>query len=215
MHVPDGFLSPQTYGPAYGVAVGCWAYGLQRLRRTLSEETIPRLAVLTALAFVLMAIAIPLPGGTSAHAGGVALLAVLFGVWPTFLAISLVLLLQAVLLGEGGITTLPVNALAMGLGGGAAARAGYVALRRLNETAALATAGWLSAVVPALLTATVLGVQPLIARDAAGEPLFFPYGLRTVLPALVIPHLVLGIGEGVLTVLVVRIVRRLDGGGTP
>jgi cobalt/nickel transport system permease protein len=210
VHVPDGFLSPQTYGPAYAVATGCWALGLRRLRRRLDEQTIPRLAVLTALAFALMAVAIPLPGGTSVHGSGIALLAVLFGVWPTFMALSLVLLMQAVLFGEGGVTALPVNALAMGLAGAATARAVHRLVRPASETAALFLAGWLSVVVASILVATVLGIQPLIARDAAGDPLFFPFGLGTVLPAVVVPHLLLGIGEGILTVLVVRIVRRLD-----
>ena len=76
MHIPDGFISPRFFVPAYAVAAGCWACAVRRLRRDLPEEAIPRLAVLTALAFVLMMVAIPLPGGTSVHATGVALLAV-------------------------------------------------------------------------------------------------------------------------------------------
>ena len=117
MHIPDGFIAPQVYLPAYGVAAGLWTYGLRRLRAVLREETIPRLAVLTAFCFVVTMVMLPLPGGTSVHATGIALLALLFGVWTAFVAFSIVLLLQALLFGAGGVTALAVNALAMGMVG--------------------------------------------------------------------------------------------------
>jgi cobalt/nickel transport system permease protein len=208
MHIPDGFIAPQMYLPAYGVAGGLWAWGLRRLRSTLQEETIPRLAVLTAFSFVAMTVMIPLPGGTSAHATGVAVLAVLFGIWTTFVAVSLVLLLQVLLLGAGGVTTLPLNALAMGLVGASAAWYAYRMLRPIHEGFALVAAGWLSVNLPALLIAVALGLQPLIARAPDGHPLFFPFGLSITLPAVMVPHTVIGIGEGLLTVLVVRFAGR-------
>ncbi len=208
MHIPDGFLSPQTYLPAYALAIGAWTYAARRLRRSLDETLLPRLAVLSALGFVLMSIMLPLPGGTSVHASGIGILAVVFGPWISFAAISLVLLLQALVFGAGGITVLPVNALAMGLAGSAAACLGYRVLRPVGERAALFAAGWLATVIPALILAVILGAQPSIAHDAAGQPLFFPFGLSVTLPALVIPNALLGIGEGLLTVLVVGFLRR-------
>jgi len=208
MHIPDGFIAPQMYLPAYGVAAGFWSYALRRLRARLEEELIPRLAVLTAFCFVAMTVMIPLPGGTSAHITGVAILALLFGVWTAFLAVSLVLLLQAFLLGAGGVTSLPVNALAMGLVGASAAWVGYRLMRSFHEGAALVAAGWLSVNVPALLIALALGLQPVIAHAADGQPLFFPFGPSITIPAVMLPHAVIGIGEGVITLLVVRFVRR-------
>jgi cobalt/nickel transport system permease protein len=212
VHVPDGFLSPQTFLPAYALAGGAWAYAARRLRRRLDDALLPRLAVLSAAAFVLMTVMLPLPGGTSAHASGIGILAVLFGPWTTFAAVSLVLVLQALVFGAGGVTVLPVNALAMGLAGSAAGCLGYRLLEHLDERLALFTAGWLATVVPAGLIATVLGLQPLIARSPEGQPLFFPFGLSISLPAVVGPHVLLGVGEGLLTVLVVRYLRRRRGG---
>jgi cobalt/nickel transport system permease protein len=177
------------------------------LQRRLDETLLPRLAVLTALGFVLMSVMLPLPGGTSVHASGIGILAVVFGPWITFAAVSLVLLLQALVFGAGGITVLPVNALAMGLAGSAAACLGYRLLHRIDERAGLFAAGWLASVVPALLIALVLGVQPAIAHAVEGQPLFFPFGPSVTLPALVLPHVVLGVGEGLLTILVVRFLR--------
>ena len=100
MHIPDGFIAPQMYLPLYAVAVPVWAYALRRVRAVLDERGIPLLAVVTALAFVLSMIAIPLPGGTTVHATGIGLLAVLFGVWTAFASLSLVFLMQALLFGR-------------------------------------------------------------------------------------------------------------------
>jgi cobalt/nickel transport system permease protein len=208
MHIPDGFIAPQMYLPAYGVATGLWAYGLRRLRRALREEAIPQLAVLTAFCFVVMMVMLPLPGGTSAHATGVALLALLFGVWTAFISVSVVLLLQALLFGAGGVTALPVNALAMGMIGAAVAWYAYRSLRRVHEGFALVAAGWLSINASALVMALALGLQPVIAHAEDGQPLFFPFGLSVTLPAVMIPHAVIGVGEGALTLLMWRFVRR-------
>jgi len=209
LHIPDGFLAPQVYLPATAVAAGFWTLALRRIRRELRESTLPYLAVMTALAFVLNSISLPVIGGTTVHASGVAMLAVCFGPWMAFACISLVLLLQAFLFGAGGITSLPVNALAMGLAGGFLAWAVFRVLRRRALTAALLSAGWVAAVGPALIVAVALGVQPAIAHTAEGEPLFFPFGLSVTLPAILIPHALLGVAEGVLTLMAYRLALRM------
>lgn len=209
MHIPDGFISPQTYLPAYAVCAGLWWVALRRVRARLDADTLPFLATLTALSFVLMTIALPLPGGTTAHAAGIALLAVNFGVWTAFVAVSLVLAMQALLFGAGGITALPVNALAMGLFGALSAWLAWQGLRHVHARAALFLAGWLSVALPAVLAALVLGVQPLLAQDAQGRPLFFPFDLSITLPAVLIPHALLGLGEGLLTALGYHYLTRL------
>lgn len=211
MHIPDGFIAPQLYLPLYAVAVPVWAYALRQVRCSLDERGIPLLAVVTALAFVLSMIAIPLPGGTTVHATGIGLLAVLFGVWTAFVSLSLVFLMQALLFGDGGITALPLNALAMGLAGSSVAVGVYRLLKAHNERLAVFLAAALAVLVAALLVALALGLQPLIAHRPDGTPLFFPFGLRITLPAVVLPHLVVAIGEGVLTVLMVGFVTRLRG----
>jgi cobalt/nickel transport system permease protein len=204
MHIPDGFLSPQTYLPAYAVAAGAWAWAAHGLRNRLDETTVPRLAMLTALAYGLGLVMVPVPGGTSGHMLGVALLALIFGIRLAFLAYSLVLLLQALLFGAGGVTALPINALAIGLFGATAAVATKSLLARVSETAAVGAAAWLSVVLPGLVVALVLGIQPLIAHQPNGTPLFFPFGLAITLPAVLIPHLAIGVGEAALTVLIWR-----------
>jgi cobalt/nickel transport system permease protein len=204
MHVPDGFLGPQTYLPAYGLAAAAWTVGLRRLRARLDAATLPRLAVVTATAFVLMMITVPLPGGTTVHVAGIGMLAVLFGVWNAFLSLTLVFLLQALLFGDGGVTALPVNALAMGLVGSLAAVGAHRLLRPLNRDAALFAAGWAGTVASATVMAGVLGLQPLLSRAPDGSPLFFPFGWKTTLPAVVLPHLAVGVADGILALLAGR-----------
>jgi cobalt/nickel transport system permease protein len=207
MHIPDGFLSPQTYLPAYAVATGAWVWAAKGLRQDLDETMVPRLAMLTALAYGLGLVMVPIPGGTSGHALGVAILTLVFGVRSAFIAYSLVLLLQSLLFGAGGITALAVNALAMGLVGATAAVGTRKLLRRLGDTVSVAAAAWMSVVVPGLVVALALGIQPMVAHQPDGSPLFFPFGLSVTLPAVLIPHALIGLGEAVLTVLVFRYVK--------
>ena len=174
------------------------------MRDKLDETTVPRLAMITALAYGLGLVMVPIPGGTSGHALGVAMLALIFGVRSAFVAYSLVLLLQSLLFGAGGITALAVNALAMGLAGAATAITARRLLGRFGDTLSVGMAAWLSVVVSGALVALALGIQPLIAYKADGTPLFFPFGLSITLPAILLPHIVIGIGEAVLTVLVWR-----------
>jgi cobalt/nickel transport system permease protein len=209
MHIPDGFIAPQMYLPLYGVAAVFWTWGGKRVGASLDERGLPWLAALTAASFALSFLALPLPGGTSAHMTGIGLLAVLFGPWQAFMAASLVFAIQALLFGDGGITSLPLNALAMG-GAGALAAALVTRLTPARWRAAgLILAGWSSLVLPALLVALALGAQPLLARDAAGMPEYFPFGFSVTLPALLIPHALLGIAEGALTLFGWRLVERL------
>lgn len=208
MHIPDGLLSPQTYLPALALAVPLWWLAVHRLRGRLGDAALPRLAVFTALAFVLSTLMLPLPGGTSGHAIGVALLALVFGPWTAFLAYTLVLMLQAFVLGAGGVTALPLNALAMGALGAFTAVGVARALAPLHRDAGVVLGVVLSVLLSATVVALVLGLQPLIARDAAGSPLFFPFGWRVTLPAILLPHAFIAVAEAAMTLVVLRHARR-------
>lgn len=205
MHIPDGLIAPQAYLAAAVVAVPCWAYAVRRVSSALDDRTIPRLAVLTALAFVLSTVMVPLPGGTSAHLSGMGLLVLAFGLWPAFLAFSLVLALQALLLGAGGITALPVNALVMGLVGGTVVVGMRSVLGGNRSAWTTVLPVWAGVVVAATGLALVLGAQPHLGSDDSGQPLFFPFGPAVTLPVIVLPHMAIGLIEGVLTWMVLGI----------
>ncbi len=203
MHIPDGMLSPATYATGFAVAIPLWLYAVRRVAASLEDTLIPRLGMLTALAFVASTVAVPLPGGTSGHFIGVGLLGICFGVWMAFLAYSLVLAIQALLLGVGGVTALGVSAVSIGGLGALSAAVIHRGLRSWRPTAAAALGVWLSVVAPASVLALILGLQPMIAHEG-GEPLFFPFGPKVTFPAVVGPHLLLGAAEAVLSVLVLR-----------
>ena len=209
MHIPDGFIAPVMYIPAGGAAAALWVAQLRRLRTRLNVAVMPRLAALGAAMFVLMMLALPLPGGTSAHANGVALVALRFSLGPVYLVTGVVLFLQAIIFAQGGITTLGVNALALGLAAGTARSC----LRLpLPAPARAMLAGALSVLAAALVTAVALGLQPILAHDSHGRPLYFPFPLSVTLPAILGSHLIVAIAEGFLTMTVDQLLGRLEAG---
>jgi cobalt/nickel transport system permease protein len=205
MHVPDGFLSPQITVPAYAVSVPLWAWAARRHFGPDKVEALPIIGSLTALAFVIQTIMIPVPGGTSTHLLGLTLLALLYGPLVSFVCESLVLLLQALLLGAGGITVLGVNALAMGLLGPTAAWLCYRSLRPLNDRLAAFVAAYVGLQVSSLAVALVLGLQHALSKD------YFPTPFPVALGALMVPSLlVTGIVEGAYTLLALALLRKAN-----
>jgi cobalt/nickel transport system permease protein len=203
MHVPDGFLSPALTVPAYAVAAPLWALAARRHFGRAAAESLPVVGSLTALAFVIQTIMIPVPGGTSTHLVGVTLLALLYHPLVAFVCETLVLLVQALFFGAGGVTVLGVNALAMGLLGPLAGWLAWKALRRLSERVAVFVAAWLSMQVAALAVAALLGLQHALS------PRYFPVPLAVILPAMMIPSLTAaGVAEGAYTLFALSLLRK-------
>jgi cobalt/nickel transport system permease protein len=203
MHVPDGFLSPTVTLPAWGVAAPLWYLAVRRNFGTSATESLPVMGSLTALAFVVQGILIPVPGGTSAHLTGVAILAILYNPGVAFVCESLVLLLQALFFGAGGFTVLGVNALAMGLLGPGAAWLCHRSLRGLSERGAAFTGAWVGMQVSTLAVAATLGLQHRIA------PAYMPIPFEVTAVAMMVPSLtVVGVVEGLYTVATLALLRR-------
>src|SRR5262245_24225328 len=109
MHIPDGYLSPSTCAVLYASSAPFWYVALQKVKRLLSTRLVPLLSVFAAFSFVIMMFNLPLPGGTTGHATGAAIAAIVLGSWGSVLAISVALLIQALFFGDGGITALGAN----------------------------------------------------------------------------------------------------------
>ena len=202
MHIPDGYLSPATVITGYAVMIPLWAYGFKKLKEKLDEKTLPLLGTLSALSFLIMMFNIPVPGGTSGHAIGTALIAIMFDPWIAFIAVSFVLLIQAIVFGDGGISTWAINSFDMAF---VAAFVAYFTFKYLKDKTKFAPfiAGWLSISIAALSDSIFLGIQPLFWHDGAGHPLYFPFGLSVTIPAMMAAHmLVFGVVEGVFTQIV-------------
>jgi cobalt/nickel transport system permease protein len=207
MHIPDGYLSPQTYVPLYAVFAGFLAAALRKVRQTVSTKNIPYLGMASAFSFLIMMFNVPIPGGTTGHAVGASIVALVLGPWTAVVAISVALIIQAFLFGDGGITAIGANCFNMGV------VMPFVSILVFKLVRGKSTMGWrvylasflsgyIGLVVAAIVTAVEFGIQPLIA-SAEGKPLYGPYGLEIALPAMAIEHLILfGIVEGLITMVV-------------
>ncbi len=197
MHIPDGFLSPETCILSYGLSLPFLYRGIKGV---LEEESLAKLASLSALSFLVMMINIPIPGGTSGHALGTSLIAIVFGPWKAVASLSIVLAIQALLFADGGITTYGANLLTMGI---VPAFVGFW-MWRISPRRALGyfLSGYVSLLSSVLTAAIVLGIQPIFFSQG-GQPLYFPYGLKTTLAAMGIPALLFfGPIEGVFNLAV-------------
>lgn len=206
MHIPEGFISPQTFLPAALLDAAVWWAAARTMRQNLDETILPFLAVGGAVLFVLSSLMIPIPGGTSIHLSGIGVAVALFGLRYSILLLSIVLLVQAMLFGQGGVSTFFTNTLAIAVSGPLLSGAVLALMGRDSKTA-LFLAGAAGVLGAALVTALLLGIQPLIAADANGKPLYFPFGLGVVLPAVMIPHFAVAAVEGLITALAVSKLR--------
>jgi len=210
MHIPDGYLSPATVAVSYAVMIPLWAYGFKKLKEKLNEKTLPLLGALSALSFIIMMFNVPVPGGTSGHAIGTALIAIMFDLWTSFIAVSFVLLIQAVVFGDGGISTWAVNSFDMAF---IAAFVGYYVFKFFKDKTKFAPflAGYISITAAALSDAIILGIQPLFWHSANGHPLYFPFGLSISIPAMMGAHLLIfGVIEGVFTQIVYSFLKKQE-----
>jgi cobalt/nickel transport system permease protein len=205
MHVPDGFVSPQITLPAFAVAAPLWAWAARRHFGRSAAESLPIVGALTALAFVIQTIMIPVPGGTSTHLVGVTLLAVLYHPLVAFVCESIVLGVQALFFGAGGVTVLAVNALAMGLLGPLAGWLVYRAVRRASDKAATFAAAYVSTQVATGAIAAVLALQHAL------DPRYFPMPPAVTVTAMLAPSLtVAGAAEGLYTLFALSLLRKVN-----
>lgn len=206
MHIPDGYISPHTSGIFYALTAPLWWISLRAIRTRLGQTHIPLLAILAAFSFLIMMFNIPLPGGTTGHAVGGVLIAILVGCRPALIAITLSLAIQALFFGDGGILALGANAFNLGfvmpLVGyfvfRAIAGASEPASRRFAVAAAIGAYIGLNAA--SLAVALELGVQPMLHHLPDGTPLYCPFTTSVTIPAMMIPHLTVGgAAEAVIT----------------
>jgi cobalt/nickel transport system permease protein len=211
MHIPDGYLGPATYGVMFGVTIPFWAFASWKLNKTLKARQAPYLALGAAFSFVLMMFNIPVLGGTTGHATGTTLIAILLGPWAAVISVSVALIIQALLFGDGGITAIGANCFTMAIIGGLT---GYGIYRLIaagsdvksrRRIVAGAIAAYVSLNASAFLTAVLLGIQPLIEISSSGQPLYAPYPLAVTIPAMVSGHaLLFGFVEAAVTALVLK-----------
>jgi cobalt/nickel transport system permease protein len=217
VHIPDGYLSPQTCLVGFVVAVPVMATAAARVHNRVKTRNVPTLAVLAAVCFLIMMFNVPIPDGTTAHAVGGALVAILLGPWAAVIAVSVALAFQALLFGDGGVLAYGANVFNMAI---VLPFVSYGIYRLISGNTNLtsprrAVAGFIGGYVglnaAALCAGLELGIQPTLFHDSHGAPLYSPYHLSQAIPAMLLAHLlVAGIAEGIITAAVVTYLQRAN-----
>ena len=215
MHIPDNYLSPQTDAVMAVAMVPVWVHCIKKVRATLDREHMAFLGICAAFSFLLMMFNVPLPGGTTGHAVGGALIALLLGPEAAAIAVSVALALQALLFGDGGVLSFGANCFNMAFVLPFTAAIVFRALNsRLHDkswgtSVSAIVSGWVGLCLAALCAAIEFGIQPMLFTNASGAPLYCPFPLSVAIPAMLIPHmLVAGVVEGVATAAIYGFIKK-------
>ena len=200
MHIPDGFVSTGVAAVTWAASAAGVAYSSNKLGRELQEKQVPLMGVTAAFIFAAQMMNFTVAGGTSGHLLGAALAAILLGPWAGCLVLTAVLGVQALVFQDGGLVALGANIFNMAVLGVAVAWLTYRALRRALGSRTQATlisafvAAWLSVFIASLAAAAELalsGTSPV----------------ALVFPAMGAVHVLIGIGEGLITAGVLAFLR--------
>jgi cobalt/nickel transport system permease protein len=194
MHIPDGYLGPLTYGVLWAVMIPIWIVAARKVKRTLKSRQIPLLALGAAFSFVIMMFNVPVIGGSTGHAVGATLIAIVLGPWAAVIAVSIALFIQAALFGDGGITAIAANCFNMAV---VMPFIGYYVYRLVagdsashgRRVAAAGIAAYVALVAGSIVAGVEFGLQPYIAHTAGGQALYAPYKLNVAVPAMALEHL--------------------------
>ena len=208
MHIPENYLSPATCAAMSAVMLPVWYLAVKKVKEEMPKDKLPLLGIGAAFSFLGMMFNVPLPGGTTGHAVGGTLLAVLFGPWAACLTVTVALFIQALFFGDGGLLAFGANCFNMAF---ALPFTGYFIYSQLKkhgiaEYASAAAGAYAGINTAAFCAAVEFGIQPLLFTDAAGQALYCPYPLTISIPAMMAGHLTLfGLAEVVFTVAILLI----------
>ena len=217
MHIPDNYLSPETCIAMTAAMVPVWAVSIKKVKDALPKDKIPKMGVGGSFSFLGMMFNVPLPGGTTGHAVGGTLIALLLGPWAACIAVSMALLLQALIFGDGGILAFGANCFNMAFVLPCvgyedthliAPKFGAEESAKKRDLIAAGVGSYCGLNAAALCAAIEFGIQPMLFTDAAGNALYCPYGLGVAIPAMMIGHLTLfGLVEVIFTCAILAFVR--------
>lgn len=213
MHIPDNYLSPQTCAVMTAAVAPAWIVSVNRIKKELPPRKVAMMGVGAAFSFLGMMFNIPLPGGTTGHAVGGTLIALLLGPYASCISVSVALLLQALIFGDGGILSFGANCFNMAF---VLPFVGYAIAHLISplfgkntrrDLVAAGVGSYVGINAASLCAAVEFGIQPMLFRDSSGNALYCPYGLNISIPAMMAGHLsIFGLAEVVFTVAVLAFV---------
>jgi cobalt/nickel transport system permease protein len=193
LHIPDGYLSPPILAVTWVLVIGLIAIALKRVQSEYQDRAVPLMGVCSAFIFAAQMVSFPIPGGTSGHLLGGTLVGALLGPWAGSLVMAVVFFVQAAIFQDGGVLAMGANIFNMGLIG---TFGGYYLFQVIRQAIGndrlrgmmigSAIAAWISVVLAAIITAFQLSLSGTV-------------GLAVALPAMVGWHLLIGIGEALIT----------------
>ena len=201
LHAPDGFFSLPISAAGYALAAAAVGFAIYRANRSLNERIVPMMGVMAAFIFAAQMLNFPVAGGTSGHLIGGALAAIILGPWAAILVMTAVVGLQALLFQDGGLLVMGVNLLNMSIVSVLAGYGTYWVSQRLGGggyTSLMAggfAAAWVSVVASSATTAVALSLSGTAP-------------LAVALPAILGFHMLIGIGEGLITVFALSFIRQ-------
>jgi cobalt/nickel transport system permease protein len=193
MHIPDGFLSTLVSIVLWVVSASVVAYALRRVGKDLGERQVPLMGVLAATIFAGQMLNFSVTGGTSGHLLGAAIAVILLGPWAAVIIMTSVVSIQALVFQDGGVLALGANIFNMAVVGVAVSYFVYTSLRKMigNKSWGIFASGfaaaWLSIVIASLAAALELALSGTSPANIA-------------VPAMGGIHMIIGIGEGLITV---------------
>lgn len=202
-HIPDGFLSLQVCALTYAVTAVFWALGFRGVRRAFDERHVPLLSLLTAMFFAAQMMNFPVIGGSTAHLLGGPMLALLLGPYAGLISMTVIILLQALIFGDGGLSTLGANVLNMGIIGVFIPYLVFTVFAKVTRSKRGLYAGaFLGSFLGDLLAAVSAGFELGLSAPV------FQYGIQVAVAAMVIPHSIIGIAEGIVTSTIMTVIAK-------
>ena len=204
MHVPDGFINaPVSIGTGVISFATLWAY-VRSAKSLVADKLIALTGMMSALIFVLQMINFPIAAGTSGHLLGGALAVIVLGPNLGIICISIVVVIQSLLFADGGLSALGVNVLNMAI---ITSLVGWVTISSWKKLFGEANISIISGSIVAGILSVVFSSIAFVFEYALGGTVSVPLG--SVLIAMVSSHLLIGLGEGVITALIVSLLLRV------
>lgn len=201
MHIPDGFIDIQTSAAFAGLSALGVAAALKGAKSQLDEKSAPLAGLTAVFIFAVQMLNFPVAAGTSGHLLGGALAAVLVGPWAATLALTVVLMMQAFLFADGGLTAIGLNVFNMGIIGVWAGYLTFILVRKIlpKKKSSIALAAAIGGALSVPAAAIGFTIQYALGATAT-------FSVSTVLTAMVGTHILIGIGEALITGLTVSAV---------
>jgi len=201
MHIPDGFVDLKTAITTGVLSAGGVAASIYKIKKIFKAKVIVLMGMMAALIFALQMINFTIPGGTSGHLLGGALVVITLGPYAGVLVLTVVLIVQALVFMDGGVIAIGANVFNMAICGALSAFLIYMLLKRISKSKAMfyvatAVASWFSVVFASFFAALELGVSGT-------------YAMGVTLKAMVLVHMVIGVGEALITTAIIAFIDRV------